>query len=126
VTHPARSIVGTAAAIALIAVSGCAKKPLAMHARNLPIERQGLDALPPLKLPAPATQPDRPASLDALQAYAAGRDALIRGDKAAAVTKLTTAIEADGASAIAWQDLGLALVGRENNRALAAFQQASA
>jgi tetratricopeptide (TPR) repeat protein len=124
VTYLKRSIVG--GLIAITAVTGCGRKPTAVRAVNAPETRPGLNDLPLLQLAAPATQPAGPAPLEALQAYAEGRDALLRGDKATAIVKFTAAIEADNGSAIVWQDLGYALVGREDNRALSAFRQASA
>jgi tetratricopeptide (TPR) repeat protein len=127
VKNAKRWTAGAVAALTLSSPGGCARKPhIAPVARVAPTEQPATDGLPPLTLPAPTTQPAGAAPLDALRLYAQGRDALLRGRKAEAVQKLSAAIEADGASATVWLDLGQALLGIDDNRALSAFRQASA
>jgi tetratricopeptide (TPR) repeat protein len=113
--------------LAAFTLAGCtaSKRTMMPPPAAVPAEQQTPDNLPPLQLPEPATRPAGDAPLEALRLYAEGRAALVSGRKADAITKLTAAIEADGTSAVAWLDLGQALLGHDNNRALAAFRQAS-
>ncbi len=118
------------AVVAAIVVGGCAAKPKPKPSDAppiLPIETVGLaDVLPPVALSAPATQPATPASTEALQLYAAGRDALLTNRKQAAIEKLQAAAELEPTSAIIHRDLGYALLGNDNARAGAALRQAIA
>ena len=116
-------VIATAIAAVSIGLAGCTST---QNKRIATSETPRQNTLPTLTLPAPATQPSSPAPLAALQAYAIGRDALLRGDKSTAIDSFTAAIEQDATSAVIWQDFGTALLGRDNTRALAAFRQASA
>lgn len=117
------------AAVAIVVglTAGCAARGGgAAGAKSNPSpERQRLaDLQPPLALPAPATRPAAEPPVDALIAYARGRDALLRNQKANAVTQLKTAVDLDAGSAIVWRDLGYAQIGLDDARAAAAFRQA--
>ena len=129
-TYPAAPSVSvrTVALLAIGVLAGCAST---QRGRNgtadgpKPVDLQTLaDLQPPLTLPIPATRPTDEASIDALEHYARGRDALVRNQKATAARELAAAVEADPYAAVAWRDLGYARVGVEDGKAIAAFRTA--
>lgn len=127
-----RALIANAALLAAIAVGGgCASKPkqkIVEGPATQPVERMRLDdLLPPVALPAPASQPTTsPASPEAIQIYAQGRDALLTNRKQVAIEKLTAAAELEPMSAIVHRDLGYALIGNDNARAAVSLRQAIA
>lgn len=114
--------------VATALVAGCANsggRRNGVAVAPKPIELQSLAELrPPVELPPPSTQPTDEPSIDALEHYARGRDALLRNQKAIAAKELAAAVDADPYSAVAWRDLGYARVGIEDSKAIAAFRTA--
>ncbi|MGC4033308.1 MAG: tetratricopeptide repeat protein [Tepidisphaeraceae bacterium] len=124
-----RSSVASAVALVTAAMSiGCANKRPASAVSNLePHESVTLAQLqPPVKLPAPPKLDTSPVSVDALEAYARGRDALLRNQKPDAVKYFTEAAGIEPESALVWRDLGYAQLGRDDTKAAVAFRRACA
>jgi Tfp pilus assembly protein PilF len=127
VTRPISLFARAALVVAVGLTGGCAvKRGIAnVSAVQKPTELQTLaDLQPPLDVPRPVDQPPGSPPMDALAAYARGRDALLRDQKAVAIKQLTTAAELDPASAVVWRDLGYAQLGMDDAKAAAAFRQA--
>ena len=124
------SVGRVAAAGVLGLLAGCAASRSGLVAGSpatRPVETQTLaDLQPPLALPSPQKPPAADPSLDALQDYARGHDALLSNQKQPAIDALTAATVADPASAVVWRDLGYAESGIDDAKAADAFRRATA